>query len=125
MSENDNRLIARDSLFVMVDLRVEGDELDHRVKLRNLSAGGMMAEGMVKVTRGTLVSVHIRNLGWVDGSVAWVQGNRFGIAFQDEIDPKIARIPATSTSQLPPQSEAIRRHVAIFATQSEAAQRKI
>ena len=33
----------------------------------------------------------MRNLGWVEGSVAWRQDNRFGIAFAEEIDPKLAR----------------------------------
>ena len=34
-----------------------------------------------------------RNIGWVDGTVAWTQDNRFGIAFVEEIDPKLARAP--------------------------------
>lgn len=91
MTDNDHRQIERDSLFVMADLRVAGVGSDQRVKVRNLSAGGMMAEGDVKVQIGAAVEVNIRNIGWVEGSVAWVQENRFGIAFHDEIDPKVAR----------------------------------
>jgi len=91
MSENDQRHITRDSLFVLAGLRVDGREPASRVKVRNLSAGGLMAEGDVRVVRGTPVSIEIRNVGWVDGSVAWVQDNRFGIAFDVEIDPKAAR----------------------------------
>jgi hypothetical protein len=30
-------------------------------------------------------------VGWVAGAVAWVQDNRFGIAFDAQIDPKLAR----------------------------------
>jgi hypothetical protein len=37
--------------------------------------------------------VALRNIGWVDGTVAWTQDNRFGIAFVEEIDPKLARAP--------------------------------
>lgn len=93
MDANDNRHIARDSLFLMADLRVDGLEGEHRIKVRNLSAGGMMGEGPVRVLRGAVVEVNIRNVGWVEGSIAWVQSNRFGVAFRDEIDPKVARAP--------------------------------
>lgn len=93
MSDADTRQISRDSLFLMANLRLEGDlsNQEHKVKVRNLSSGGMMAEGPVKVARGMLVSIELRNIGWIDGSVAWMQDNRFGIAFMKEIDPKIAR----------------------------------
>lgn len=101
MTDNDHRQIERDSLFVMADLRVEGVGEDQRVKVRNLSAGGMMAEGDVRVQPGTTVEVNIRNIGWIDGSVAWVQDNRFGIAFREEIDPKVARAPLTTDSAPP------------------------
>lgn len=96
MDSNENRQIARDSLFVMADLRVGGTDGEHRIKVRNLSSGGMMGEGAVRVERGDAVEVNIRNIGWVNGSVAWVQDDRFGVAFHDEIDPKVAREPVTS-----------------------------
>lgn len=96
MAEVDNRQIARDSLFVLVDLRLDGDQTVHRVKMRNLSSGGMMAEGSLIALRGLVVWVDLRNIGWVEGSIAWVQENRFGIAFRDEIDPKLARAPQAS-----------------------------
>lgn len=98
MDGNDNREIGRDSLFLMADLHVDGQDGEHRIKVRNLSAGGMMGEGRVRVLRGAVVGVNIRNLGWVEGCVAWVQDDRFGIAFRDEIDPKLARAPARSGS---------------------------
>lgn len=98
MSGNDNRQTARDSLFLMASLRIDGQKGEHRIKVRNLSAGGMMGEGPVRVRRGTLVEVDIRNIGWVRGTVAWVQENRFGVAFSDEIDPKIARVSTGASS---------------------------
>lgn len=93
MDDSENRHIARDSLFLMADMRVDGLEGDYRIKVRNLSAGGMMGEGNARVVRGAVVDVNIRNVGWVEGSVAWVQGNRFGVAFREDIDPKVARAP--------------------------------
>lgn len=91
MSGVDTRHINRDSLFLMAEVRLEGEAACHRVKVRNLSAGGMMAEGEVQVVRGARVTVELRNLPLLDGSVAWVQDNRFGIAFAHEIDPKAPR----------------------------------
>lgn len=103
MNEGDNRQLTRDSLFLMADLRVDGLDGDFRIKVRNLSAGGMMGEGTVRVVRGTVIQVNIRNIGWVDGSVAWVQDNRFGVAFREDIDPRMARAPVGRTPDPTPE----------------------
>lgn len=95
MTENEHRHISRDSLFVMADLRIDGIEGHERVRVRNLSAGGMMAETPTLVRRGQTVWSKLRNIGWVQGSVAWVQRGRFGVAFSDEIDPAVVRAPTT------------------------------
>lgn len=94
MGDNGHRQIARDSLFVMAELRVDGIQGDHRVRVRNLSAGGLMAETKLRTIRGQVVWVNLRNLGWVEGVVAWVQDDRIGVAFREEIDPLIVRAPA-------------------------------
>lgn len=99
MAAVDTRNISRDSLFLMADLRLDGADGLERVKVRNLSAGGMMAEGDVRVMRGARLSVKLRNIDWVDGSVAWVQDNRFGIAFDREINPAEARSQTTSNDE--------------------------
>lgn len=96
MDGSDNRQIARDSLFIMADLRADGAPAEHRIKVRNLSEGGMMGEGDVRVRRGSIVDVNIRNVGWVQGTVAWVQESRFGVAFIEPIDPRLARQPSTT-----------------------------
>lgn len=92
----ETRQIERDSLLLIAQLRIDGSEAEYRVKVRNLSAGGMMAEGDAPVARGALLSVGLRNVGWVDGAVAWKQDNRFGIAFVEEIDAKLVRAPVAS-----------------------------
>jgi hypothetical protein len=102
MDEVEQRQIARDSLFVMADMRLDGAEAVHRIKVRNLSAGGLMGEGSVRVARGAIVWIDVRNIGWVEGSVAWVQDSRFGVAFREEIDPRLARAQPAS----PPPVEA-------------------
>lgn len=103
MTQSNHRQDGRDSLFLLADLRKVGEVAERRLKIRNLSAGGMMAEGPFAVTRGEEVEVNLRNLGWVRGSVAWIQDNRFGVAFAEEIDPKAARapLPAAAQSEIP------------------------
>lgn len=102
MSSVDTRNVGRDSLFLFAELAFEGQPNSVRVKVRNLSAGGMMAEGALVANCGDRLTVKLRNVGDVRGSVAWVQGNRFGIAFASEIDPLLARAPVgTSLADLP------------------------
>lgn len=99
MTNVDTREISRNSFFMMAEVCAMDETTPYRLRVRNLSAGGMMAEGDVRVTRGSLVSVDLRNLGWVEGSVAWKQDNRFGIAFVEEIDPAVVRGPAQAPAQ--------------------------
>lgn len=96
MSDGDNRHISRDSLFILAEMRLAGDTSERRVKVRNLSAGGLMAEGDMAVARGDEISINLRNIGWVEGSVAWVQANRFGVAFARDVDVAKARAPQQS-----------------------------
>ena len=93
MSNLETRTVSRDSLFLLATIRVEQDEEAHKVRVRNLSDGGMMGEGPIKVQRGNRLEIELRNIGKVEGSVAWVQDNRFGIAFDREIDSAKARCP--------------------------------
>ena len=43
------------------------------------------------MVRGTALSLELRNVGGVNVTVAWVQDTRFGIAFDEEIDPLVVR----------------------------------
>lgn len=88
-----DRARDRDSLLLKAVMRHIGSNTQTEARVRNLSAGGMMAEAAVKVERGDSVEVDLRNVGWVAGKVAWVSENRFGIAFEHPIDPKIVRKP--------------------------------
>lgn len=94
MSGLETRSVSRDSLFLLADVRVEQATDQHRVRVRNLSDGGMMGEGAMQVKRGNRVEVELRNIGKIGGSVAWVQDQRFGIAFDEEVDSQLARKPS-------------------------------
>lgn len=93
MTGVETRSVARDSLFLLADIRVEQSADTYRVRVRNLSDGGMMGEGQLRVQRGHRLSIELRNIGMIGGTVAWVQDNRFGVAFDEEIDSQKARRP--------------------------------
>lgn len=99
MSGLDTRSVSRDSLFLLANVRVERQSEQHRVRVRNLSDGGMMGEGPMLVARGNRVEVELRNIGKVTGCVAWVQDQRFGIAFDEEVDSQRARTPTVGTAE--------------------------
>ncbi len=94
MTDFETRSVSRDSLFLLASIQVEQASEAHRVRVRNLSNGGMMGEGNLRVKRGNRLAIELRNVGTVGGSVAWVQDNRFGVAFDEEIDSALARKPA-------------------------------
>ncbi len=91
MTGLETRSVSRDSLFLLANVRIEQASDQYRVRVRNLSDGGMMGEGNIPVKRGNRVDVELRNIGTIGGSVAWVQDQRFGIAFDEEVDSQRAR----------------------------------
>ena len=96
-----NRHEARDSLFVTADLRVVGTPAVTPVRVRNLSAGGLMAEFPSGLELGLPVEFNIRGIGWVPGHVAWSTAGRIGVAFDRQIDPMLARKPVGTGAQTP------------------------
>lgn len=92
MGHGERRQEDRSSLFQLADLQIEQDPSNYRVKVRNLSSHGLMGEGSVKVVCGTRLTINLRNIGPVAGSVAWVQDNRFGVAFDEEIDANLPQL---------------------------------
>ena len=91
MAEEEFRRAPRDSMFLFASLRLENQEGEQSIKIRNLSSTGLMAEGDVYVRPGAQVAINIRNIGWVNGGVAWAVEKRFGVMLDDVIDPRKAR----------------------------------
>lgn len=85
---------ARSSLFLTASIAIPGMAAPVTVRVRNLSEGGMMIDGHVKLVRDTAVIVELRGIGEIEGRVAWTEAGRAGVAFAVEIDPKLARAPA-------------------------------
>ncbi len=104
MTGLETRSVSRDSLFLLANVRVEQASDHSRVRVRNLSDGGMMGEGTMRVKRGNRVEVELRNIGKIGGSVAWVQDQRFGIAFDEEVDSQLARKPSDGVNDDAPST---------------------
>ena len=97
------RKMNRDSLLLKAVLRFSNAQEEHEVRIRNLSAGGLMAEVPNRLSRGDRIDVKIQNIGWVGGHVAWAIDGRIGVAFDKVINPKDARIPVrVSELDVPP-----------------------
>ncbi len=95
------RDMDRDSLFLQADADIVGKANGLRIRVRNLSAGGLMAEAPVEVERGDTVILTLRNIGQVVGKVAWTAEGRFGVAFDQPIEPKHVRQPVAHADTRP------------------------
>jgi hypothetical protein len=85
------RQAERDSLFLRATLHVQGIASPIDVRVRNLSNGGMMVDGNSLMMPGQAVKTELRGIGPVTGMIAWVEAGRAGVAFDDMVDPKMAR----------------------------------
>lgn len=83
----------RDSLFLQARLCRGDTGAIVDIRVRNLSEGGLMAEGVQPMRIGTPVAVDLRGIGEIAGRVAWYVDRRAGIAFDHPIDPQAARKP--------------------------------
>lgn len=85
------RQAQRDSLFLRAMLQVQGIASPISVRVRNLSNGGMMIDGHALLVPGQSVETELCGIGPVTGMIAWVEAGRAGVAFDDMVDPKMAR----------------------------------
>lgn len=94
------REAARDSLLLIATVkRASGEDLN--VRVRDLSARGMKADCPAVLSAGESVTVAMRGVPAVNGRVAWSDGGRIGVAFDNEIDPKAARKPIGQGTHTP------------------------
>jgi hypothetical protein len=103
------RVEQRDSMLLHATLRRAADASGTPIRIRNLSAGGMMAECSLPLARGEAVEINLRNVGAVRAAIAWAVDGRIGGAFDAPIDRLRARrpvpvAPLPRTKPKPPQS---------------------
>lgn len=82
---------SRDSLFLSADLTFDDSPRQYSVRVRNISAGGMMIDITAPREKGLGVTAILKNIGEVRGKVVWSTAKRIGITFDQEIDPHLAR----------------------------------
>lgn len=92
------RIDTRDSLLLVARFRIAGSSDTVQVRVRNLSAGGLMADVPKPIDIGTMVEVEVRGVGWINGRIAWVAAGRAGVAFDHLIDPQAARKPVVAST---------------------------
>lgn len=95
------RSTQRDSLLLTAQFRLAGESESEQVRVRNLSAGGLMAEVTRPLSIGDKVEVDVRGVGWISGKIAWSAAGRVGVAFDYQIDPKAARKPVGKGAHTP------------------------
>ncbi len=86
------RNAKRDSLFLGAAVLVKGENTPFDVRVRNLSAGGLLAESKRCPPADTLIMINLRNIGEIPGRIMWSGSGRFGIAFDSPIDPQAVRV---------------------------------
>ena len=92
---------SRESMFLLAVIALKGIEKPLSARVRNLSAGGMMVDSTVAYEKGHRLIATIKNIGDVEGYVAWSTATRMGIAFDHEIDPRLARQPVAASPPVP------------------------
>jgi hypothetical protein len=82
----EQRDIARHSLFLTAQCDLPQSRQKGSVRVRNVSAQGLMVEGLIRPEVGEPVVLMLRNIGRVEGMVAWARGDRFGVALAKDIE---------------------------------------
>ena len=91
----------RDSLFVLAQLRPEGEAgAGETVRVRNVSSGGLMADAGDRYRQGSRVEIDLEGIGTMHGAVAWSEAGRIGIAFDHPIDKARARKTKSKAEEL-------------------------
>ena len=90
----------RDSLFLSATVTIDGSE-PFATRVRNLSAGGMMIDVAHDPVVGTPLVADVRGIGEIKGRIAWASPGRAGVAFAEEIDPRLARAKPSAKLDLP------------------------
>ena len=77
---NDNRVAP-----VLRVAKLEGPSGEQLVRVRNVSAGGLMAEAGQPVTVGDAVSIELSSQK-IPGSIVWIRDGTIGVKFEQNVD---------------------------------------
>ena len=99
-ADSGKRQEKRDSLYLSVQIEVAGRP-PIATRVRNLSARGMLVDLPLEACAGDAVCGELRGIGTVCGMIAWVADGRAGIAFDEDVDPQLARTPTGAKTSTP------------------------
>jgi hypothetical protein len=87
--------------MLMVAVRFAGDPHVHRLRARDIAAGGVRLAFRGDAIPGDSVTVEFAAIGVVTGVVAWAADGELGVRFVETIDPEQARLPVTGDFRAP------------------------
>jgi hypothetical protein len=87
------RAEPRDSMFLSATIRHRESEGGWTLRVRNISAGGLMADCAEHFARGDKIEMELRGVGLQGGTIVWTAGDRIGVAFDKPINPMLTRKP--------------------------------
>lgn len=79
-------------------------------RIRNISAGGLMAEAMVEHEVGTAVEIELHSERRVPGTIVWTRGYNIGVKFDENVDLRallMERRPVDAFPPRPPRLEIV------------------
>lgn len=99
---------VRDSLFILANIAAVDGGLAFVGRVRNLSAGGMMVEAPATPGINDRFGIDLRGVGHITGRVAWARDGKIGFAFDNPIDPRLARKPVSAAPKAPAEQKPFR-----------------
>ncbi len=93
------RSAKRDSLFLLAELSALNGTPIAAIRVRNLSATGLMADCTAALAQNDRVTVALRGINPITATVTWVKGGRLGLEFETEIDPLAVRRTVGSSGE--------------------------
>jgi len=83
----------RDSMFLGATISLPDTGESWPMRVRNISAGGLMAECAQPFDRGAKVELELRGIGLQRATIAWIANGRLGATCARPINPILTRKP--------------------------------
>lgn len=93
---SDHRGERRGSVLLQAQARCPGQAESVTLRIRNLSAQGLGGDRVQGMIQGEVLILTLRGIGEISGHVAWVADSRFGLSFDEPIDPALIDKPSAS-----------------------------
>ena len=103
---------ARSSVMLMADLRMTAFANPVRIRVRDISKGGLKGSGIGHMPSGSEITVELPNIGLVRSRVVWSNQDNFGLVFDHQIDVQTVKTKITGNYVQPmPNREPEKRKI--------------